>query len=91
MENCFYSECKHKFCIECYNKNKHQIRQNNQNCIFFICEHNGNNNNKHCIMTTLYTANRYLSIGFSKSVKKLSKKMHPIDIPPPPCYNRRVR
>jgi hypothetical protein len=55
MKNCFYSECKHKFCIECYNKNKHQIRQNNQNCMFFICEHNGNNNNnKHCIMTTLY-------------------------------------
>lgn len=37
VHNCFYSECKKKYCDECYSKNKNQVKANNISCSFFKC------------------------------------------------------
>lgn len=50
---CFYKECKNMFCPDCFKKNAHQIRNHNNNCVFFTCP---NDNVKSCLMTSLHCA-----------------------------------
>jgi hypothetical protein len=50
-KSCFYSECKNKFCPDCYKKNAHQQRNSNNNCAFFTCEVD---KVKACLMTSLF-------------------------------------
>lgn len=52
VQKCFYSGCEHKFCSQCYDKNKHQIRTANTNCQFYKCDNCNTDTN--CILTTIY-------------------------------------
>lgn len=48
---CFYSECKNKFCPDCYKKNAHQQRGGANPCNFFTCDVH---KEKCCLMTTIF-------------------------------------
>lgn len=47
---CFYIKCSNYFCLECYSKNEHQKRDNNESCKLIQCE---SCSNEMCIMTSL--------------------------------------
>jgi hypothetical protein len=52
VKKCFYKECDQVFCDNCYEKNKHQTRNETTNCRFYKCD--SCNTDTNCILTTIY-------------------------------------